>query len=246
MIKRSVVNENIRKVREYMRMRGIPLPPFADYTVEDWKNIEDDEVEIIENMLGWDVTDFGMGNFDEYGLVLFILRNGNVKKADLYPKTYCEKFFLLKAGQKIPSEYHWYRTEDIINRGTGVFEVTLYNAAKEDFEDHEALGRGVNGIYDTSDVEVVMDGKKIRVPAGGKLRVHPGQSITFTPGMYHQLEALPEYGDCLMFEVSAASDDSIDNRSHAAGKRYPGIEDDVEPEYLTSSDYAKYIKALHF
>ncbi len=237
MLKRSVVNQNIRKVRNYMRERGIPLPPFADYSIEDWKNISEEEMEIIDNMLGWDVTDFGMGNFDEYGLVLFVLRNGNVKLAEKYPKTYCEKFFLLKAGQKIPSEYHWYRTEDIINRGTGVFEVTLYNAAKEDFEDHEALGKGINGIYDTSDVEVVMDGKKLYIPAGGKLRVHPGQSITFTPGMYHQLVALPKYGDCLMFEVSTASDDSIDKRSSAEGKRYNGIEDDAEMEFVTSSDY---------
>ena len=43
MLKRSVVNQNIRKVRNYMRERGIPLPPFADYSIEDWKNISEEK-----------------------------------------------------------------------------------------------------------------------------------------------------------------------------------------------------------
>jgi D-lyxose ketol-isomerase len=31
---------------------------------------------VINNMLGWDITDFGSGNFYRRGLFLFTLRNG--------------------------------------------------------------------------------------------------------------------------------------------------------------------------
>ncbi len=37
-------------------------------------------------MLGWDVTDFGYGDFDNVGLLIFTLRNGSVVHPDEYPK----------------------------------------------------------------------------------------------------------------------------------------------------------------
>ena len=32
-----------------------------------------------DNMLGWDITDYGLGRFDEVGFSLITLRNGNLK-----------------------------------------------------------------------------------------------------------------------------------------------------------------------
>ena len=51
-------------------------------------------------MLGWDITDYGLGNFDEVGFSLITIRNGNVHM-DKYTKTYAEKLLLVKEGQKI-------------------------------------------------------------------------------------------------------------------------------------------------
>ena len=42
-------------------------------------------------MLGWDITDYGLGDFEKVGFSLITLRNGNLTMADKYPKTYAEK-----------------------------------------------------------------------------------------------------------------------------------------------------------
>ncbi len=36
-------------------------------------------------MLGWDITDFGLGNFDECGFSLITITNGNLSKKNEYP-----------------------------------------------------------------------------------------------------------------------------------------------------------------
>ena len=64
---------------------AFPLPAFAYYTPEDWKNLKKDEIELVENMLGWDITDFGSGDFNKIGLTIFTFRNGNFYAKDQYP-----------------------------------------------------------------------------------------------------------------------------------------------------------------
>ena len=60
-----------------MKKAGYPMPPFAYYSVDDWKNLGDDEEELVENMLGWDISDFGSGDFNKVCLTIFTFRNGN-------------------------------------------------------------------------------------------------------------------------------------------------------------------------
>ncbi len=50
-------------------------------------------------MLGWDITDYGLGNFDKVGFSLITIRNGNRKMADKYPKVYAEKLLYLRESQ---------------------------------------------------------------------------------------------------------------------------------------------------
>ena len=57
--------------------------------------------------------------FDHFGFSLITIRNGNRAMADQYPKVYAEKLLYLKEGQYAPNHFHWYKTEDIINRGGG-------------------------------------------------------------------------------------------------------------------------------
>lgn len=72
-MKRSEINNVISKVIKSCENNKLPLPPFAYYDLEDWKKTKKDQKEIIENMLGWDVTDFGTEDFYSTGLAVFVL-----------------------------------------------------------------------------------------------------------------------------------------------------------------------------
>lgn len=241
-MKRSKANEMIKHTIEITKKLKFPLPGFAYYTLEQWKKLEEDEREIVENMLGWDITDFGTGDFDKYGLTVFTFRNGNFYNKERYPKPYAEKLLFVQDGQILPYHYHWSKMEDIINRGGGDLEVTLYNSTKPDFIDRESASAGKTGGFSNTDVTVVMDGRRVNVPAGGKLICKPGSSITLTPGVYHTWQGIPGTGDVLLFEVSTTNDDFADNRFYLPGERIPIIEEDEQAEYLVFSDYPKYTR----
>lgn len=227
-MKRSTMNEIIDYTIEATKKYMLPLPPFANYSIEDWKNLKQDEREIVDNMLGWDITDFGSGDFNRIGLTIFTFRNGNFFDQDTYPKPYCEKLLFVRDGQILPFHFHWKKMEDIINRGGGDLEITLYNS-KED------------GSFDDSDVTVSLDGKYVTVKAGNKIVLHPGQSVTLKQGQYHQWQGVPGTGDIMLFEVSTTNDDRSDNRFYEAKERIPEVEEDVEPKYLIFNDYKDYV-----
>ena len=127
-MKRSQTNRIIAYAIDVLKKAGYPLPPFAFYGPEEWKKLPAEEIELVENMLGWDITDFGSGDFDRIGLTIFTFRNGNFHLRDKYPKPYAEKMLLVNDGQILPYHYHWSKMEDIINRGGGDLELTMYNA----------------------------------------------------------------------------------------------------------------------
>lgn len=239
-MKRSEANQRIQYAVDAMKKAGYPLPPFAFYGPEEWKNLPDTEIELVENMLGWDVTDFGSGDFHKIGLTIFTFRNGNFHNKTKYPKPYAEKLLLVNDGQILPFHYHWSKMEDIINRGGGDLEVTLYNATKDDYADVAGGRAGKPGVFSDTPVTVTVDGKKVTVPAGGKVVTKPGQSITLLPGQYHSWQGVPGTGDVLLFEVSTTNDDTVDNRFHTASERIPTIEEDEPARYLMFADYPKY------
>lgn len=226
-MKRSELNKNIREAIEFVENRGLCFPEFAKWGPEDWKILSEDQREIVDNMLGWDVSDFG-GEFEKTGLLIFTFRNGNFHQKDKYPKPYAEKLLLVGDGQTLPYHFHWSKMEDIINRGGGDLEITVYNAnEKEDFADTE--------------VHLSMDGKKVTVPAGGKILLQPGQSVTLMPGQYHQWIGVPGTGPVMLFEVSTTNDDTLDNRFYSAKSRLPQIEEDEPAEFLIFIDYKNYV-----
>ena len=57
-MKRSELNSIIEDTIKFMEDRGLPLPPFAYWGVPEWKSDGKENEEIVENMLGWDITDF--------------------------------------------------------------------------------------------------------------------------------------------------------------------------------------------
>jgi hypothetical protein len=228
-MKRSEVNAIMREADQFIRQRGFYLPPFAHWTPEEWKTRGEEVREIVDNQLGWDITDFGGGCFETRGLFLFTVRNGS--QAELRArrgKLYCEKLMIVGVNQVTPMHFHWNKVEDIINRGGGKLAIQLYNAT-----DHEALG--------DSTVVASVDGIKREVPAGGLLRLEPGESITLTSRLYHEFWA--EEGRTLVGEVSLVNDDRTDNRFYENVGRFPAIEEDTEPLHLLVSDYEKYYGA---
>ncbi|EET60268.1 hypothetical protein BRYFOR_07828 [Marvinbryantia formatexigens DSM 14469] len=227
-MKRSELNKIIRDCIELVERRGLCFPEFAKWSPERWRELKEEEREIVDNMLGWDISDFG-GNFKETGLLIFTFRNGNFKHKDLYPKPYAEKLLLVGDGQKLPFHFHWSKMEDIINRGGGDLEITVYNS--DENEDFDTV----------SDVMLTVDGKKVTVPAGGKITLKPGASVTLLPGQYHQWVGVPGTGPVMLFEVSSTNDDTVDNRFHSAKNRIPEIEEDEPAEYLIFNDYKDYV-----
>ena len=80
-MKRSRINNILREGEEMIKSHGFVLPPFANWTPETFKAKKEVAGHVIDARCGWDVTDYGVGRYDEMGLLLFTLRNGRL--ADL-------------------------------------------------------------------------------------------------------------------------------------------------------------------
>lgn len=223
-MKRSEINAAIRDAKKLFADYRISLPPFVLWTPEEWKTKGAEVQEIKDNMLGWDITDFGQGDFSKIGLFLITIRNGNQKMTDKYPKTYAEKLMLVREGQITPMHFHWNKMEDIINCGGGNLIIKLYNSTPDE------------KLADT-DIEVSMDGVRYTFPAGTEVRLEPGQSITLTRGLYHRFWGEEGKGTVLVREVSMCNDDSNDNCFYDPAGRFPEIEEDEAPVHLLCNEY---------
>ena len=72
-MKRSEINRALKRMEEMIAEYKISLPPFARFTPEEWKSKGHDHDEIRDNGLGWDITDYGMGDFDKVGFSLITI-----------------------------------------------------------------------------------------------------------------------------------------------------------------------------
>ena len=246
-MKRSEINSIIKEAIEFLNEHKFVLPPFAYFTPDEWKEKNHEYDEIRRNVLGWDITDFGSGHFDNCGLFLFTLRNGNAHNPD-DKKVYAEKIMIVKENQVTPYHYHWYKQEDIINRGGGNLMIKVYGADEND-------------NLSMDDVEIQVDGRHYTVPAGTVIRLTPGMSMTNTKKLYHTFWGEEGHGKVLVGEVSQCNDDSADNRFYepvdmmpylgaiadadtsdtsrfyAKVGRFPEVEEDEAPLYLLGNEY---------
>ena len=228
-MKRSEINAIMRDALDLFREYRISLPPFLLWGPDDWREKGAECDEIRDNMLGWDITDFGSGDWEKIGLFLITLRNGNQKNPEKYPKPYAEKLMIVREGQVTPMHFHWYKTEDIINHGGGNLMIEIFGSDENE------------GLSDR-DVEIVTDGVRRRFPAGSVVRIAPGESITFTKGIYHRFWGEEGRGTVIVREVSMCNDDNTDNRFLEPAGRFPEIEEDEAPLHLLCSEYDKYEK----
>ncbi len=223
-MKRSEINQIMREAEAFIKEMKFALPPFVKWTPGDWENKGHEYDEIRDNMLGWDITDFGSGNYEKVGLLMITTRNGNFDDKK-YTKPYAEKLLIVKEEQVTPYHFHWSKMEDIINRGGGNLLVKVYNSTPDE-------------QFDTvNPVTVYSDGRKYQVEAGAILRLTPGESITIPQGQYHKFWGEKGTGMVLLGEVSKVNDDRVDNRFHEKTGRFPKIEEDEAPLHLLGNEY---------
>lgn len=224
-MKRSEINSILVDAKQFMTGKCFVLPPWAYWSLSDWKENIDVTSEIRNNFLGWDITDFGSGDFKSRGLFLFAIRNGKLGKDR---KPYAEKIMIVEENQETPMHFHRSKMEDIINRGGGNLVIELYNS------------RADNSL-DVTDVHFKTDGMARKVEAGGKVVLKPGESITLEQGMYHRFYGEAGMGKVLVGEVSAVNDDASDNYFLEEIGRFPLIEEDDQPLHLLVGDYENFL-----
>jgi len=177
-MKRSAINHLVRSAETCFLTHGWTLPPAPR----------------------WDVTDFGLGDWQKFGLVLINLTE---------EPEYCEKLMYGKRGMTTPAHTHRKKKEDIICRW-GKLDILLWNDAT---------------LSNEGSITLKVNGKETSVPAGKALTLQPGERVTLVPGVYH--EFLPSSDECIIGEVSTANDDLNDNFFvNPDIGRYPHLEED--------------------
>ena len=230
-MKRSEINSSIEIAKEVFAALNIKLPPFAYWTVDDWKDKATEADGIRNAMLGWDVTDFGQNRFDQLGRTLFTLRNGYRKPDKTFTQSYAEKIILDPPNQCPPLHFHKSKMEDIINRGGGNILIQLYRATPE-------------GQCSDENLTVQIDGMMREVSAGSTVRLTPGQSINIPPYLIHQFWGEEGTGIeiggirySVSGEISSVCDDWNDNSFLDPVDRFPNIQDDVPKTHYLCNEY---------
>jgi D-lyxose ketol-isomerase len=227
-MKRSRINEIMQAADEMIRRHGFTLPPFAYWTPDDFK-ARRDAGQIAARHMGWDITDYGQGDFDRLGLFLFTLRNGLL--SDLRRgggMCYAEKLLISRQDQISPMHTHVIKAEDIINRGGATLVIELFGS---DDAGGFAADRGGS---------VSCDGLVRPFRPGERLRLAPGESVTLMPGDWHAFWG--EGGDVLIGEVSTVNDDLTDNIFRDPIGRFSDIDEDEPPLHLLVSDYDRFLR----
>lgn len=221
-MKRSDINRIKSEAQLFIQSFGMVLPPFANWSPAEMRSPQ--AAGIRERGLGWDITDYGQGRFDELGLFLFTLRNGDISALNRgQGMLYAEKLLISRENQLSPMHRHILKAEDIINRGGGDLVLDLHPAHPD------------GSLNSDAPVTVRSDGCPVTLGSGDRLRLKPGQSVTLMPGTWHAFWA--ERGDCLIGEVSTVNDDRTDNVFHEPIPRFATIEEDAVPDFLLVSDY---------
>ncbi len=227
-MKRSTVNDILGAADDMIRSHGFALPPFAYWSPETFRQKADSARHLIDARCGWDVTDYGGGDFGRMGLFLFTLRNGTL--ADLQRgrgMCYAEKLLISRQDQLSPMHTHVLKAEDIINRGGATLVVELFGSDD------------AGGFTEDRGGTVWCDGIRREYAPGEKLRLSPGESVTLRPGDWHAFWG--EAGDVLVGEVSTVNDDQSDNIFRAPIGRFATVEEDTDPLHLLVSDYATWL-----
>jgi len=189
-MKRSEINAIYKEAKDCFIANGWALPPTP----------------------AWDITDFGLADFSNFGLVLINLAE---------EIEYCEKLMYARKGQTTPLHTHKQKKEDIICRH-GSFALELWNGHPEKSTPSEAFEVQINNVPRS-----VQNGQPVELVAG--------ERITLTPGIYHAFWPITDH--CIIGEVSTANDDANDNYFiNPDIGRFPTVDEDEAPAIRLLSD----------
>jgi hypothetical protein len=224
-MKRSEINRIIGEGIEFLSSRRYPLPPQAFWSLEEWHENRDKVSELNQRRIGWDLTDFGSGEYEKTGLLLYTLSNGVISRAEKpVDQPYANKLLIVGDGQLTPLHHHRSKMEDIINLGGGNLRIRIYNVGEDDrVDDHSLFEILHNGLWET-------------FAAGAEITLRPGERIRLDPHHYHEFRGESGQGKVLAEEVSSVNDDAVDNVFVEKLNRFPEITEDQAPEYLLGTE----------
>ena len=140
-MKRSEINAALTEAQTAFERNGWALPPNPR----------------------WDVTDFGLGDFQRFGLVALNLAE---------QPEYCEKLMYSRHRQETPAHSHASKKEDIISRA-GCLAIQI--------------------LTDGKPVRLQINGDERNIEAGETIRLQSGERITLLPGVRHRFWADSPY-----------------------------------------------------
>lgn len=226
-MKRSFVESRIDAMTTLCERHGLKLPPFAQWSEDDYRADPAAARRIAQGGLGWNVVEFRPGAFAREGLGVFTLRMGDWRQlANGRGRLYAEKALMAEDGQRAPHHYHIVKTEDIVNRGGARFVVELFKV--------DRAGAPLKERF-----RVLKDVRTLELNAGDRVALEPGESLTLEPFVAHAFWA--EGGAVLAGEVSLVNDDASDNYFLPALPAAAPIEEDVAKRRLTVRDYERLI-----
>lgn len=224
-MKRSEINAAILRAKDLLAKHHWHLPVWAQWSADEYKKNQQTTAYLFKHQMGWDITDYGKGDFYTRGLVLFCIRNG--VQGDKSSLPYAEKLLIVDENQEVPFHYHKHKLEDIIVRGGGNLMVEFRNRDTDN----------------TADIQVLVDGVEITIAENQPLRITPGQSVTIPRMVYHRFYGEVGTGLVLGGEVSQVNDDNSDNYFYEPLNRFSDIEEDEEPIHLLWNELDTLISA---
>ena len=224
-MKRSEINQLITEGVVLFRKMGISLPPQAHWNLETWYEHRNLAEEMRRRSIGWDLTDFGSGDFSKIGMFNYTVSNGFIDLTTSKPadQPYSNKVKIVKEGQAYPRHHHRSKIEDNVVLAGTQFDIELHNVGPNDEVDMQ------------NEVRIMRNNIWESYPPGATITLVPGERVRFEPRHYHRL--FVQQGMVAVEEVSSVSDDTDtcwlpEDRV----TRYPEIEEDQKPKYLLCSD----------
>ena len=209
-MKRSAINAVIAEFKSVLENFRWALPEWAYWSLDDYAANPEVANWLRAHQMGWDVTDFGQGDFENRGLGLFCVRNGIQSDSSTVP--YAEKLLLVGEAQETPFHTHKVKVEDIINRGGGDLMI--------EFKYRDGIDKKI---------EIRCDGILKTPEPGEPVLFKPGQSVTIPRGLYHRFYGRPGGGTVFVGEVSQVNDDGGDNYFWDPIGRFSEIDEDEAP-----------------
>jgi D-lyxose ketol-isomerase len=210
-MKRSQINAALQAARDLLARCQWDLPEWADWSEAEHAANPAVSACLYAQELGWDVTDFGQGDFEARGVTSFCIRNG--EPALLSNQPGCEHLHFVADGQIWPFHAHKAKREEITVRCGGNLMVAFTR----------------HGSFE--DAPVWIDGSPINDPYSRFIRLSPGQSISIPCGLQHSLWSEPNSGPTLFSETSTSRNDRSDSFFLEEQTRFLPIDED-QPKLL--------------